>query len=82
MVMYTYLINNLSEPDFDGAALQPLLSCRVVNEFRQFALSHLARSVSKDKQQCVDCITLSTSIRTDNGAKRLVEWTDLLTAGV
>lgn len=78
----TYLINNLPEPDFDGAALQSFLSSRVMDKLREFALPHLARSVSKDKEQSVNRVALSTSVGTDNSAERFVEGTDFLTTSI
>lgn len=68
--------------NLDCAALKIFGTLRVVNQLRELALTHFVGSVSKDKQQGVDNVTLSTSIRSDDRGEGFVKGSDLLSPGV
>lgn len=44
-----YQIDNLSEVDFHAALLEVRISVRVMNEFRQFPLTHLRGSIPENE---------------------------------
>lgn len=64
-----YKINNLPEPDLHPTKVQIFEPCRIVDEFRQFALSHLACSIAKDKEHGVDGVGFTGTVGTDDGGE-------------
>jgi hypothetical protein len=55
----TYGIHDLSEPHFDRARVDMLMPSRVMDQFRQLSLPHLACSVSEDEEEGVDGVGLA-----------------------
>lgn len=80
--LLTYQVEDLTKVNLDCAALKILGTLGVVNQLRELALTHFVGSVSKDEQQGVDNVTLSTSVRTDDGGEGFVEGSDLLSPSI
>ena len=62
----SYLVDDLLEPDFHRTAVQIFAPFRVVNQFAQFALSHLACTVSEYKQHGIDGVGLPGTVGSNN----------------
>jgi hypothetical protein len=67
----TYQINDLTKVNFDGAEIKIFVVCRIVDELREFALTHFRCPVAKYKQEGVNRVGLSGAVRSDDGRERL-----------
>jgi hypothetical protein len=54
-----------------------LVLCRVVNQLRQFVESHALGTLTKDKEQALDQVGLSGTVRSDHSCEALVQWSYL-----
>ena len=70
----TYQINNLPEVDLHTALLEVRIPVRVVDELRQFPLTHLRGSIPENEKEGINCVRLSRPVRSDNRRERLEIW--------
>ena len=50
---------------------------RVVNQLREFVESHALCTLTEDKEQALDQVGLSGTVRTDHSSEALVQWSYL-----
>lgn len=62
-----YEVDDLFEPNFDLAVTEVRKCFRVVDEFTELALAHLARSVAKDEKESVDRVRFPASVGANDG---------------
>lgn len=71
-------VHDLLKMNFDFTVWQVGVVRGVMDKGRNFALSHLASSETKHKQEGVDNVRLSGSVWSDDGGERCVERSDNL----
>jgi hypothetical protein len=72
-MLSTWEIIDFLEINLDFTEWKVWVTGGIVDQSRYLALSHLASSKSKDKQQRIDNVRFSGSVRADDGGERSVE---------
>lgn len=67
----TYRVHDFSEPHFDGARVDMFMSGRMMDQFRELPLPHLACSVTEDEKERVDGVGFPGTVGTDDCAEGL-----------
>jgi hypothetical protein len=57
--------------DFNTTFREVGITIRVVNELRDFGLTHFCGTITEYKKKGVDCVGFAGSIRTNNGREGL-----------